>query len=319
MSPARTCSSSWLHGVGQARYNASDGISTFNALEATVAQKNFHGLDLQFSYTWSKCLTNTLGYFGSYGDEEGAGESQTQATQNFFQNEYNPKADYGRCTTDAASNFRRLRALQPSVRPRQSLRLQRQLGCKPGHRRLEGCGRHYPSAPALASLPLPAQYAGDQNPLSASSLTGSYQPRPNCVAGVSGSQSMQTVQIGSSIGKVDLNPAALTGTTDGQFGNCSTGSLRGPSLKTANLNLTKRFPITERVNAAFAAQFINLTNTPIFSVPASWWGQYSSCASCNGVRTTGFNGGGSGTVGSFGLLDGSNPGRQVELSLKLNY
>ena len=53
----------------------------------------------------SKCLTNTLGYFGSYGDEEGAGESQTQATQNFFQNEYDPKADYGRCTTDAASNF----------------------------------------------------------------------------------------------------------------------------------------------------------------------------------------------------------------------
>ncbi len=92
-------------GVGQARYNASDGISTFNALEATVAQKNFHGLDLQFSYTFSKCLTNTLGYFGSYGDEEGAGESQTQATQNFFQNEYDPKADYGRCTTDAASNF----------------------------------------------------------------------------------------------------------------------------------------------------------------------------------------------------------------------
>ena len=45
-------------------------------------------------------MTNTLGYFGSYGDEEGAGESQTQATQNFFQNEYDPKGDYGRCTTD---------------------------------------------------------------------------------------------------------------------------------------------------------------------------------------------------------------------------
>ena len=111
----------------------------------------------------------------------------------------------------------------------------------------------------------------------------------------------------------------MAGTTNGQFGNCSSGSLRGPGLKTANLNVTKKFPITERVNAAFSAQFINLTNTPIFSVPASWWGQYSSCASCNGVRTTGFNGGGSGTVGSFGLLDGSNPGRQVEFSLKLNY
>ena len=40
-----------------------------------------------------------------YGDEEGAGESQTQATQNFFQNEYNPKGDYGRCTIDTSQNF----------------------------------------------------------------------------------------------------------------------------------------------------------------------------------------------------------------------
>jgi hypothetical protein len=95
--------------------------------------------------------------------------------------------------------------------------------------------------------------------------------------------------------------------------------LRGPALKTADLNLTKRFPITERANLAFAAQFINLTNTPIFSVPASWWGQYSSCNACNGVRTTGPLGGQGGTVGLFGLLDGSNPGREVELSLKVNF
>ena len=93
------------HGVGQARYNNSDGISRYNALQATVAQKGFHGLDYQMNYTWSKCMTNTLGYFGSYGDEEGIGESQTQATQNFFQNEYDPRADYGRCTTDVASYF----------------------------------------------------------------------------------------------------------------------------------------------------------------------------------------------------------------------
>ncbi len=305
-------------GVGQARFNASDGISTFNALEATVAQKNFHGLDLQFSYTWSKCLTNTLGYYGSYGDEEGAGESQTQATQNFFQNEYNPKADYGRCTTDAASNLGGYALYSLPF----------------GRGKAFGSNANWVVNQAISGwevatdlsfrsgfgiTPFAGSYMGDQNPLSASSLTGSYQPRPNCVVGVSGSQAMQTVQIGSSIGKVDLNPAALTGTNNGQFGDCSSGSLRGPSLKTANLNLTKRFPITERVNAAFGAQFINLTNTPIFSVPASWWGQYSSCVSCSGVRTTGFNGGGSGTVGSYGLLDGSNPGRQVELSLKLNY
>jgi hypothetical protein len=130
---------------------------------------------------------------------------------------------------------------------------------------------------------------------------------------------MQTAQIGSSIGKTNLNPAAVSEVNPGQFGNCETGTLRGPGLKTADFNLSKQFAVTEGTNVAVAAQFINLTNTPIFSVPASWWGQYSSCGSCNGVRTTGPLGGGSGTVGLFGLLDGSNPGREIELSLKVNF
>jgi hypothetical protein len=306
------------NGVGQARYNNSDGISRYNALQMTVNQRNFHGLDYNFSYSWSKCLTNTLGYFGSYGDEEGIGESQTQATQNFFQDEYNPKGDYGRCTTDVASYlggyavynlpFGRGKAIGSSVNGV----VNQIIG---GWQTALNLTMHS----GFGITPFAGSYMGDSNPNSASSLTGSYEPRPNCVAGAATNMPMQTVQIGSSIGKVNLNPGAVAPTQDGQYGNCQTGSLRGPSLKTADLNVIKHFPITERVNAAFNAQFINLTNTPIFSVPASWWGQYSSCASCNGVRTTGINGGGSGTTGLFGLLDGSNPGREIELALKLNF
>lgn len=302
----------------QARYNASDAISRYNALDVVYAIRSYHGLSMQASYTWSKCMTNSLGYFGSYGDEEGTGESQTQATQNFFQNEYDPKADYGRCTIDTANYFKgyfvydlpigRGKALAGHV----NRAVNEVIG---GWQTAVDLGMHS----GFAITPFAGAYMGDENPLSAASLTGSYQPRPDCVVGVPQSESMQTVQIGSSIGRVNLNPHAVTEVANGTFGNCQNGALRGPSLKTADLNLTKQFPATERANLALAAQFINLTNTPIFSVPGSWWGQYSSCGSCNGVRTTGFYGGGSGTVGLFGLLDGSNPGRQIVLSLKLNY
>jgi hypothetical protein len=307
-------------GVGQARYNASDGISRYEALEATLSQKNYHGLDLQANFTWSKSLTNSLGYFGSYGDEEGAGESQTQATQNFFQNEYDPKADYGRSSIDTAAAF--------NVYGLYNLPFGRgkQFANHVNKGVDEIIGGWNVSADAtlrsgFAITPFAGAYMGDEKPdkLTASQLTGSYMPLPNCVPGKSGSQSMQFVQIGGSIGMVNLNPAALTNADDGAFGNCQTGALRGPSLKTSDLNLNKTFPIAGRVNMTFMAQFMNLTNTPIFSVPASWWGQYSSCVACNGVRTTGYYGGGAGTVGSFGLLDGSNPGRQIEFSLKLNY
>jgi hypothetical protein len=306
----------------QARYNASDGISRYNALEATLAQKNYHGLEMQASYTWSKCLANSLGYFGSYGDEEGAGESQTQATQNFFQNEYNPRGDYGRCTIDTAQNFGAYALYSlPFGRGKQFANsIPRALDEVIG-------GWQAAANVSLRSgfgiTPFAGAYMGDANPNSASTLTGSYEPRPNCNAGSLGSQAMQTVQIGGSIGRTNLNPNAVSEVASvadgGTYGNCETGSLRGPSLKTADLNLTKQFPVTEKVNLALAAQFINLTNTPIFSVPASWWGQYSSCGSCNGVRTTGPLGGGAGTVGAFGLLDGSNPGREIELSLKLKF
>jgi len=302
----------------QARYNASDGISRFNALEAVLAQRSYHGLDMQASYTWSKCLANSLGYFGSYGDEEGTGESQTQATQNFFQNEYDPKADYGRCTIDAAHNLQAYAVYNLPV-GRGKL-----IGSNMSRGLDEVIGGWQTALDlsfrsGFAITPFAGAYMGDENPNSAASLTGSYQPRPDCVAGIAQSVGMETVQIGSSMGRTNLNPAAVTEVGDGQFGNCQNGALRGPALKTSDLNLTKQFPITERINVAAGAQFINLTNTPIFSVPASWWGQYSSCGACNGVRTTGYFGGGAGTVGLYGLLDGSNPGRQIVLSLKLNY
>ena len=306
----------------QARYNASDGISRYNALELMFAQKNYHGLDFQASYTWSKCQANSLGYFGSYGDEEGNGESQTQATQNFFQNEYDPKADYGRCTIDVAQYFVAYGVYDlPFGRGKLiGNNVSRPVNAIIGGWKIAG---DITMHSGFGITPFAGQYAGDQNPNSASTLTGSYQPRPNCVQGVAANQPMQTVQIGGSIGRTNLNPAAVTEVADvsagGTFGNCQNGSLRGPGLKTGDLNLTKTINFTDTFNLAFSAQFLNLTNTPIFSVPASWWGQYSSCAACNGVRTTGPLGGGSGTTGLFGLVDGSNPGRQVEFSLRASF
>jgi hypothetical protein len=132
-------------------------------------------------------------------------------------------------------------------------------------------------------------------------------------------QGLQSAQIGSSIGVLNLNPNAVQDRANGQFGNCHVGSLRGSSLKTADMNLNKAFPIAEGMNLTFMAQFMNLTNTPIFSIPNTWDDNYSSCEYCTGVRTTGPNGGGSGTVGVYGLMDGSNPGREIELSLKLSF
>jgi Carboxypeptidase regulatory-like domain/TonB dependent receptor len=289
------------------RYNDSSGISRYNALEFTVAERKYHGLDLQASYTWSKCLSNSLGYFGAYGDEEGIGQSQTNGTYNFFQNEYDPMADYGRCITDVASVVNGYVLYDLPF----------------------GKGRQFAANinPVVNQVIGGWQVAADFtfhggfaiNPSAPDeSNTGSYNSRPDCVPGVSQYGSNQFGVIGTSLGRQFLNPAAVSlpaGATlpaAGAFGNCQVGAFRGPGLKTADLNLTKQFPITERVNLQLMTQFINLTNTPIFGVTS-----YGCGPNCNGVITTGPTGGGAGTAGTFGFAESQDPGRQIQFALKL--
>ncbi len=318
-------------GADLARWNESDGISRYNAMELTLAQKHYHGLDLQVNYTWSSCLDNSLGYFGAYGDEEGIGEQQNEGGGNFYQNSYNTKGDYGKCSIDAKQAFNAYALYNlPFGRGKQFF----SNVPKAADEVIGGWNISVDTTfrSGFAVTPYGGSYMGSVNPLSASALTGSwsslstplahpfsYVQRADCVSGQAPGQKMAFTQIGSAIGMVNLNPAAVAPQANYQFGNCGVGYLRGPSLKTADMNINKKFPIAGSVNLLFMAQFMNLTNTPIFSIPNSWWDQYSACVYCTGVRTTGPTGGGYNTVGSYGLLDGSNPGRQIEFSLKLNF
>jgi hypothetical protein len=295
-------------GAGAVRYNGSDAISNYNAMEATWGTRGYHGLDMQASYTWSKCLANSLGYFGSYGDEEGTGEFQTIGQHNFFQNEYDPMGDYGKCITDAAGDFNAygIYAL-PFGRGKQFAS-----GISRGLDEVIGGWQTAIDTTFRSGFAL--EPAGPDD-----SGTTSVNPRPDCVSGVATYSHPTWEQIGTSFGLVNLNPNIATAPAQGTFGNCQNGIWRGPHLKTADLNLTKKFPITERVDAALQAEFVNLTNTPVFSLPAAWPGTYTDCDSCNGIRTTGPTGGAAGTVGTFGMMDGSNPGRFVNLSLKIDF
>jgi Carboxypeptidase regulatory-like domain/TonB-dependent Receptor Plug Domain len=307
-------------GVSQARFNASDAISNYDALELTLAQKGYHGLDLQANYTYSKCLTNSLGYFGVYGDEEGTGEQQNEAGGNFFQNEYNPMGDYGKCTIDALHAFNAYGLYNLPFGQGQQFGS----GVSKGVNEIIG-GWNISLDTTLRSgfavTAIDGEWMGSFNPAGASNLTApSYMPRPNCNNSVNPNTSYQFAQIGSSVGMVNLNPAYITSPqSDGDFGTCGVGTMRGPYLKTADMNLNKTFPITEGTSLTFIAQFMNLTNTPIFSIPATWDDNYSSCEYCTGQRLTGPAAPNTPGMGPYGLMDGSNPGRQIELALKLNF
>ncbi|MGB6360154.1 MAG: hypothetical protein WBF30_15355, partial [Candidatus Acidiferrales bacterium] len=114
---------------------------------------------------------------------------------------------------------------------------------------------------------------------------------------------------GSAIPPSATVPVPPTGCT----GNLGRNAFNQPGFFEIDLRIAKEIPINERFNLQFMAQFINLTNTPIWGAPTS------SCGpSCNGVVTTGATGGSTG-AGTFGLIQSLDPGRQIQFALKLNF
>jgi hypothetical protein len=88
-----------LVGVGGQVYETlAEGYSNYNALQIQLRQRQVHGLEYTFNYTWAKNMTNNPGYFGT-GGVDGPGV--------YPQNIYNPHGDYGVAAFDTrnAANF----------------------------------------------------------------------------------------------------------------------------------------------------------------------------------------------------------------------
>jgi outer membrane receptor protein involved in Fe transport len=280
-------------GAPTIRFNDSSGIQRYNALQITAIQRAWNGLELQVNYTWSKCLSNSLGYFGQFGDEETiTGVSQTNSSF-FFQDNYNAKGDYGRCIADVASLFNGYVTYDLPF----------------GKGRMFGANASPVMNAILGGWSLGSDFTVHSgfaiNPgagTDTSQTNTSGNVRPDCVTGVSQSGSGNVVTIGGVTGIQFLNPEAVTPAAPGNFGNCAAGSFRGPSLKTADLNVSKRFSVTEGSSLLLRAEFINLTNTPQFGAPNATFGPPIAPG-----------------IGTFGFISSSNPGRQIQLAVKYNF
>jgi hypothetical protein len=233
-------------------------------------------------------MSNSLGYFGPFGDEEALPGTTSQTGFGFFfQNAYNAKGDYGRCISDAAGLFNGYLMYDLPF----------------GKGRMFGGGADPVVNAVIGGWSIASDFTlhtgfalyphGPDK-----SLTGSASPRPNCVPGVSQSGSGQFTNPNDPttpgvLGPHFLNPASVTDANPGTFGTCAAGAFRGPGLATSDLSIVKAFQISERTNFQFLTQFINLTNTPILGAPSTSTGP------------------------TFGVITSSNPGRQVQFAVKL--
>jgi len=233
--------------IGQISGTASVGNQDYDALQVLVRKRLGAGLEYSLAYTYSKCMTDNLGYYGQGGQ---SGQS------NFYaQNIYNEAAEWGPCDYDAAHNF------VANVVYDLPFGRNRMFG-KGMNRGVDAVLGGWQAAGILSvhtGFPLTVT-AND------ASNTGSRGSRADCIApaDVFGDQNASP-SIGN--GYQWFNPDSYAQPANGTFGSCGVGTVRGPGLATLDFNLSKNFRITERHSFDIRAEFINLTNTPILNSP----------------------------------------------------
>ena len=235
-----------LSEVGQISGTATLGNQSYNSLQVTAQKRLTSGLQFTANYTFSKCMTNNIGYYGQGG--------QTSQVNWYYQNIYDAAAEWGPCEYDAKSNF-----VANGV---YSVPFGR--GQKFGQNMNKAADLIVGGWQASAILSLHTGFAMSAgNSWSDASGTGSRGPRADCLTPVQ-YYGDQNSPLG---GYQFFNPSAFAATSAGTFGSCGVGTVRGPGLKTIDFNLMKRFAITERQHLELRGEFINLFNTPILNAP----------------------------------------------------
>ena len=260
---------------GNVKDTASNGSMNYNALQAVLQQHSSHGLDAQVSYTYSKCMTNNDGYYGTWG-----ANTETTPAANYWQNLYNPQADYAPCYWDSKHMISAYATYELPV----------------------GKGKQWGSAlnPVVNAVignwtvaPIVSWHTGFPIALYGpdNSGTGSPAPRPDCNGPV---QYMHTT---TTAGYQWFSPNTFGPAAPGTFGNCpAQGPVIGPHYTDADISLQKNFPVTEHMRFQFRADFLNAFNHPNFAHPDNTLGDTN-----------------------FGVISGTQDARQIQFALKFYF
>ncbi|MGH9449164.1 MAG: carboxypeptidase regulatory-like domain-containing protein [Terriglobia bacterium] len=272
-----TCGSPYLAGnsflyntIGQISGTESNGDQAYDALQVSLSKHLTQGLEFQLSYAYSKTMTDNTGYYGEGG--------QTSTNNYYWQNVYDSAAEWGPAYFDNTHNLVFSYVYQLPY----------------------GSGKRFgSSANKIAKAVLGdwqmsgifTDHTGFALDISGSDLSGTNSRgfRADCIAPVT-----YPGNVGPNV--TWFSTSSFAQPVAGTFGSCSTGAVRGPGLRTLDFGLAKNFPISEAKRFQFSAQFINLTNTPIFQTPNT------------NVNST-----------QFGQIRGSQGERNIQFALKFYF
>ncbi|HTM36521.1 MAG TPA: carboxypeptidase regulatory-like domain-containing protein [Terriglobales bacterium] len=306
-SPATaTAPATYVSGGALLGANMSNSSQSYNALQAVLQKRMGGGLEAQVAYTYSKCLSNSPGYFGTGWGSTGATSSGGQPGP---QNIYDPRSDWGPCF------FNQTHVLSSYADYQLPVGKGKQYGkdMNPALNAILGnweigaiVSTHSGNSLTLNAFGGWGSFAGDvsgTNGIGPATLS----ERPDCAGPVHIANKKIPGTATSPAGYQWIDPTGISNPTvnalgQGHFGTCSVGNVSGPKFFDADLSLHKNFQIAEGKSLQFRFEALNAFNNAVWT----------------------FSGGpadGSFDPGSpiFGQITGSQSARSVQLGLKFIY
>ncbi len=232
--------------VGAVKDSASIGKMSYNALQAVFQKRYSNGLEGQVSYTYSKCMTNSSGYYGTW-----SATTQTTPASPYWQNLYNPNAEWSQCYWDSKHVISAYAVYNVPVGSG------KKFGTDSGKlvNAIIGDWSLNPIVSWHTGFPLALYSPSD------TSGTDSQGSRPNC-----NGNPVYTKTFVPGAGLSWVSPATFSVPAAGTFGDCpAQGPVIGPAYTDYDLSVQKNWGFGEARKLQFRAEFLNLFNHPNFA------------------------------------------------------
>jgi hypothetical protein len=215
----------------------------YNALQASLHKRFSAGIEYQISYTWSRGMSDSIGYYSD------GGQAGPQSA--YMQNLYDRRAEWSPTYFDVKHSFVASYYYELPF----------------GKGKMFGSNWSRPLDYALGGWQMGGNFTAHTGfPLTIKATDRSGTLARSARVNVIGTPNDSHI-VGPGNhwldGSAYQQPVAFT------FGNSAPGVTRGPGATIFNLSLSKRFPVTERKWFELRGEAFNLTNTPIFNSPIS--------------------------------------------------
>jgi hypothetical protein len=227
----------------------SNGTMGYNSLQAVLQKQMKNGLQYQVSYTFSKCMSDSTGYYGAWNNALSASA--------YWQNVYDAKSEWAPCYYDATHVLSAYAIYELPLGQGKKFDSNNKVVNE-----IIGGWAVSPIVSFRTGFPLPVTGVGDE------SGTFSRGSRADCngLPAITG----ETPIAGTTGGfQWFTNNGNFTTPAVGTFGNCAPqlGGLRGPHYTDVDLSLHKNFQLTERLKLQFRTDFINAFNHVQLNAP----------------------------------------------------